>query len=52
MEEQLGSDDEIKIYPNENQIFFSFATTKLMSRLISSYPDYKQIIQTRKDYLN
>ena len=49
MEEQLGSDDEIRIYPNENQIFFSFASTNLMSRLISgSYPDYKQIIPDKE----
>lgn len=49
LEEQLGSEDEIKIYPNENQIFFSFSSTNLMSRLISgSYPDYKQIIPDKE----
>lgn len=49
LEEQLGSEDEIKIYPNEGQIFFSFSSTNLMSRLISgSYPDYKQIIPDKE----
>ena len=49
LEEQLGSEDEIKIYPNESQIFFSFSSTNLMSRLISgSYPDYKQIIPDKE----
>lgn len=48
-EEQIGSDEEIKIYPNENQIFFSFASTNLMSRVINgSYPDYKQIIPEKE----
>lgn len=49
LEEQIGSEDEIRIYPNESQIFFSFSSTNLMSRLISgSYPDYKQIIPDKE----
>ncbi|HPT08423.1 MAG TPA: DNA polymerase III subunit beta [bacterium] len=44
-EEQLENNEEIKIYINENQIFFSFGSTKLTSRIIiGNYPDYKQII--------
>ena len=49
IEEQLGSDDEVKIYLNESQIFIFFSSTRLSSRLISgSYPDYKQIIPDKE----
>jgi len=49
LEEQIGSEDEIRIYPNESQIFFSFSSTNLMSRLINgSYPDYKQIVPDKE----
>lgn len=49
LEEQMGSEENIKIYFNENQIFFSFASTDLMSRIINgSYPDYKQIIPEKE----
>lgn len=44
-EEQIESDDDIKIYLNENQIFFSIGSTNIGSRIIiGNYPDYKQII--------
>jgi DNA polymerase-3 subunit beta len=48
-EEQLENNEEIKIYLNENQIFFSFGSTKLTSRIIiGNYPDYKQIIPQKE----
>jgi DNA polymerase III subunit beta len=44
-EEELSSDDELKIFLTENQILFSFASTKMISRIITgNYPDYEQII--------
>lgn len=45
IEEQLENNEEIEINLNENQIFFSFGSTNLTSRIIiGNYPDYKQII--------
>lgn len=45
IDEQIESEDEIKIFLNENQIFFSFGSTNISSRIIiGNYPDYKQII--------
>lgn len=45
IEEQIKSEDEIKIYLTENQIFFAFGSTEIVSRIIiGNYPDYKQII--------
>ena len=44
-EEQLEGGGDIRIYLSDNQILFTFGSTELVSRLISSsYPDYKQII--------
>lgn len=49
VEEQLSDDNEIKIYINESQIFFSFASTDIVSRIITgNYPDYKQIIPEKE----
>jgi len=44
-EDQISDSQDIKICLTENQIFFSFGSTNLISRIvIGSYPDYKQII--------
>lgn len=44
-EEQIDDSQDIKISLTENQIFFSFGSTNLVSRIIiGNYPDYKQII--------
>lgn len=44
-EEQINDSQNIKICLTENQIFFSFGSTNLISRIIiGNYPDYKQII--------
>ena len=49
IEEQLENDDEIKIFLTDNQIFFSFGSTNLTSRIIiGNYPDYKQIIPQKE----
>lgn len=49
IEEQLENDDEIKIFLTDNQIFFSFGSTDLTSRIIiGNYPDYKQIIPQKE----
>lgn len=47
--EQIENIENIKICFNENQIFFSFGSSLLVSRLIiGNYPDYKQIIPQNK----
>ena len=39
------SDQELKVYFNENQIMFSFGGVELISRVVEGkYPDYQQII--------
>ncbi len=44
-EEQISDSQNIKICLTENQVFFSFGSTNLVSRIIiGNYPDYKQII--------
>ncbi|HOZ53167.1 MAG TPA: DNA polymerase III subunit beta [bacterium] len=44
-EDQISDSQNIKICLTENQIFFSFGSTNLVSRIIiGNYPDYKQII--------
>lgn len=44
-EDQINDSQDIKICLTENQIFFSFGSTNLISRIIiGNYPDYKQII--------
>lgn len=51
-EEQLENNDNIKISLTENQIFFSFGSTNLTSRIIiGNYPDYKQIIPQKEKTL-
>lgn len=48
-EEQIENLEEIKICFNQNQISFSFGSSKIISRLIvGNYPDYKQIVPTNK----
>ncbi len=48
-EEELSSDDELKISLSENQILFSLASTKIISRIITgNYPDYEQIIPRKE----
>ena len=49
IEEQLENDDEIKIFLTDNQVFFSFGSSNLSSRIIiGNYPDYKQIIPQKE----
>jgi DNA polymerase III subunit beta len=48
-EEELSNSDELKITLNESQILFSFASTKIISRIITgNYPDYEQIIPKKE----
>lgn len=49
-EDQIESEGDMGVYLTDNQIFFSFGSTNISSRIIvGNYPDYKQIIpQTEK----
>lgn len=45
LDSTLGEDGEVKIFFNDNQIFFDMGKTRLVSRLIEGeFPDYEQVI--------
>ncbi|MDD3906031.1 MAG: DNA polymerase III subunit beta [Candidatus Omnitrophica bacterium] len=45
LDSTLGDDGEVKIFFNNNQIFFDMGKTRLVSRLIEGeFPDYEQVI--------
>lgn len=49
IDEQIDAFDDVKMGLNENQIFFSFGSTNISSRLIlGNYPDYRSIIPTKE----
>ncbi len=49
IDEQIDAVDDVKISLNENQIFFSFGSTNISSRLIiGNYPDYQSIIPSKE----